>query len=73
MIIRLNKVMRLFYSLMCLLTVLNHAEAEEADVFRVRTEGNCRMATAASARVAKAVAMYNARREAVEIAGWHRC
>ena len=54
---------------MILLIVGSHAAAEEPDVFQVETEGSYHMAPAESVAVAKAVAMFNARRKAVEIAG----
>lgn len=45
------------------------SQAAEKDAFEIETEGSCRIAAGSSVELARAVALFNAKRKAVELAG----
>lgn len=59
----------LVVALLLLLSVNGVAAASEKDIFEVETEGSCQFAPDSSMDLAKELALFNAKRNAVELAG----
>ena len=59
----------IIFALLLLLTSYGNTSAEEIDIFEIETEGSYRMASGSSADIAKKVALFTAKKKAVELAG----